>query len=225
MAYSLIAHLSAGLGVNGGTSSGITTTGANLIVLVAAADVSTTLVSGDISDSKGNTYTRTTNTYGVSTVRIQTFFVFGPTVGASHTFTVTKTGGSVSIGVLAFSGAVTSPWDLEDGNALASAASIAPVTGITPNQANSVVVTGVGADTGSLSITTPSGFTQPDATIQAGAGQYGLAVAYQIQTSAAFTQPSWGTTPNSGLATHVTDFKAAAAGGGTTGKILVLGVG
>ena len=96
MAINLVASTTLA-GTNGGTSSAVDTTGANLLVLSAAYFSTIT-----VSDSKGNTWVPLT-VRGSGPIH-QLFFVASPVVGTGHTFTVTGTGIYVGVVVHAYNG-------------------------------------------------------------------------------------------------------------------------
>ncbi len=80
----LIAHAAAGGTANGvGPTSGIVTTGANLLVVAVASYPPGGELT--VTDSYGNTWTPATG-FGDSLTRIQFFYCFGATVGSGHTF-------------------------------------------------------------------------------------------------------------------------------------------
>ncbi len=218
MAYSIIAHRADALGANGGTTgTAIDSSGANLIVLAIATDAGVTLVSGDVSDSKGNTYTLVGATYG-TTVRTHTFYKAAPTVGSGHTFTVTKTSSFAALASIAASGAHATPLDLEDG-ANSANSPIQPTTGITPSQANCLVTSAWGESTVGGAVTGPSGYSTPDTVDTSGGSNFGVGFAYLIQTSATFTQPQWAEVGGGSMSTQVVSFKASAASGPTTAQL------
>ena len=105
MAFSLIAHTATG---SAGTTSGINTTGANLIVVTVAYDTQS-----GVSDSNGNTWTALTAQSGSQDGNARMYYCFNPTVGAGHTFTSAQGYGAICVS--AWSGAATSPQDQQNG--------------------------------------------------------------------------------------------------------------
>ena len=107
---------------NGVTSNAIDTTGANLIVLAVSyyGGLGNTLIAGEVSDSKGNTWTALTNRGSNNAGNVRLFYCSNPTVGSGHTFTASDSGGGgtyPSLFAIALSGAKTSsPFDLENGS-------------------------------------------------------------------------------------------------------------
>lgn len=218
MAFALISSVAAG-SPDGETftSGSIDTTGANLLVLcVASYDAEANPV---ISDSKSNTWTPRTgyeNNDGGPLVKIH--YAENPaSVGAGHTFTVTGALRFASVGVLAFSGAVTSSvYDGENGNAPGSVATIQPGS-VTPSQDNDLLVCMVGSDT-SITETINSSFIKELDVNLVGGAHYGLAVAYKIQTSAGAENPTWTLGATVKAASAMAAFKAAGGGATVTRK-------
>lgn len=204
MAYSLIAHDSAGGDTDIATTAGVDTTGADLLVVVAA---SYSPRDATITDSKGNTWTSLTR-YGAAGNRVQFFYCQGGTVGPSHTFTATGgVDGYYSIAVLALSGSVASPADGENG-----ATDVSPGS-VTPSQDNDILITAL-CYYPSNTPTIGSGFTISD-NVDYVAEHMGIALAYKIQTSAGAENPTWSPSSSFGeKATAMVAFKAAAGGGG-----------
>lgn len=89
---------------NSGTSPGINTTGADLIVIVVA-DYQPAAAS-NISDSLGNIWTSLSISTAAPVARCRILYCSNPIVGAGHTFSATSPGSDTfpCIGVAAFSG-------------------------------------------------------------------------------------------------------------------------
>ncbi len=211
MAIALVTHATAvSPGASSATTSGVDTSGANLLVVVGTGTTST---EGTISDSKSNTWNALSASDG-NDVRCRIWYAVNPTVGSAHTFTKGASGTFSSIMVLAFSGADTSsPFDQQNGNSGTSLSSLAAGS-VTPSTDGQVVVTGLGFNAVS-SITVPSGYTITDTNNYSAANNYGGSAAYKIQTTATATNPSWSMSNTCDAAARVATFKAAAGGGGT----------
>lgn len=209
MSYSLIAHAISGGAPNGATTAGINTTGANLIVLAIAGTGTMT-----VSDSNGNTWTACTNYSGSGGEVVRLYYCYSPTVGAGHTFTVSGTSTYSVIEVSAWSGAATSPLDQQNG-ANNSSTTIQPGS-ITPAQNNELVITAVNYYI-SRSYSSISGATFLDSLDGANNNNYGLAVAYNIQTTAAAINPTWTFSTSNYNTACIASFKAA-AGSGSVGS-------
>lgn len=224
---SSIAHVATGTpvgGVNGGTTSGVDTTGANFIALWYAWYQPT--VEPVVTDSKSNAYTYLAiQSSGSGGINFRMAYVHSPTVGTGHTWTVSGSGTYSIIGALAFSGVLTSAaLDQQNGATSTSTTSIAHGS-VTPSEGNEVLLTGVTwQNSGTQAI--GSGYTlaaQTDWT----ANNWGLAMAYLIQGTASAVNGTWSRGGTAGHAcAKVATYKSS--GGPPTGGIsflTLLGVG
>lgn len=200
--YSLVAHIAAG-SPNGNTftTTGINTTGADIIVI----GISDNVGGSTLSDSSGNTWTPlspSTGTSGVSTL----YYCQSPTTSPSHTFTLTATSNFMSIYVTAFSGSLAAPLDQSNRANSGFTTTIQPGS-VTPSQNNELIVTHVckGIDTSSFSIN--SGFSIIDSVTGVGSTHYGGAIAYLVQSTAAAVNPTWTSAQITGAT--IGSFKAA----------------
>lgn len=196
-----VATVSAGsTGGNTVTTSGVDTTGANLIVLVSSWF---STAAPTVSDSKSNTYTGLTARVN-GTNKVQIYYCASPTVGSGHTFTLTGTSSFPTVSATAVSGAHASPYDQETGSGTAT-----PGT-LTPSEDGCLVVTG--AVTASSTPALSSGGFSTTATAFAASNHMGGGISYLIQTTAAAANPTWTSTSASVMAS----FKQSAGGGGST---------
>lgn len=204
------------LGTNGGTSSGINTTGADTIFLSVAYQGT---ASPSVSDSNGNTWTliRQHNNGFDKWNELYRSAGGAASVGSGHTFTVTLTTGVIGIAVTAFAGGATSSIDdVENSAGAVFTATIQPGS-ITPSAANTLIITGIGnSDTGNDPSAIGSSFTvAAHVASDAGAVGFGCGIAYLVQGAAAAVNPTWTISASS---THViatiANFNAAAGGGG-----------
>jgi hypothetical protein len=160
-----------------------------------------------MSDSKSNTWTEIGPAGPAGGQQSGAlFYSHNPTVGTGHTFSYT--GGYVSMEVQAWSGSTSSATVLDQDN---FSATDTPGS-ITPTQNNELVVTSCNTDFGSL--TAPSPYTVSDNDPDSGATNYGGAFAYNIQTTAAATNPAW--TSGGDSNSMVASFFAPASGAGLT---------
>lgn len=192
-AITLVSHtFLQGLGDAGGTTSPIVTTGANFITVGLVCFCAGDPVGGDLTDSKGNSYSVLTVSRDVSGNFMSViFYVANPTVGSGHTFSFTTGGTYASFYASAFSGVKTSsPFDQQNqGNSIGT--TVQPGS-ITPSENNELVVTvgQVDANAG----TTPtinSSYIVTDANSGINSQGVGGGFAYIVQTSAAATNPTW----------------------------------
>lgn len=216
MAFALISNAAAATSdsVLPATTTGIDTTGANLIVIITAHYHETGRGPVTVSDSKGNTWTAlTTYVAGDPGCKVQPFYSASPTVGTGHTFTASTAAGATYhvIAVAAFSGAHATPYDTINGASSAGATSLAAGS-ITPSQDNCLVICGMGYED-STAASVDSGMSATN-TIASTANNEGCGLAYKIQTTAAAINPTWSWTNSVACASAVFSFKAAAGGGG-----------
>lgn len=198
MSFSLLAHTST-FGTNGGTTSAINTTGANLIVLVLSSQGA---VMGTFSDSQGNTYINVTDE-PASSGSSQIWYCSSPSTSASHTFTVSGANLFAWMGVMVFSGAKsTSAADQHNVNR-GSGTTIQPGS-VTGTQSPCLVIASVCTEAaGTLSI--DSSFAITDQKALVGSVNYTGAAAWLVQPTATAVNPTWTSTSSASLsATQVT---------------------
>lgn len=199
MSYSLIAH---GIGLI--TTNPIDTTGADLLVVSTSGGAET------LTDSKSNTWTPIT-AYGPggATPVSELWYVRGGSVGAAHTFTA-NVGGFSIVAVSAFSGSAISPLDQETGGFTGAGTTSRQNGLITPSENNELIVSmlSLSGDTSNTAI--DSGFTLTDSMDAIAFVEYGGAMAYIIQTTAAAVDPTWSWTSSQKNSGAVATFKAAA---------------
>lgn len=192
MSYSsAIAHVKY-TGAVGGTSAGVDTTGADLIVVQVIWSLGGgTAIEPTLSDNKSNTWTPLTVQQVANGVCGRILYCQAPTVGSGHTFTL---GGSpIAVPALymaAFSGSTASPADQQNGTHTTSSITSVQPGSITPSQDNCLVVTGLGM-AGTSGPAVDSGFTITDSAALAGGVNYGAGLAYLVQGSAAAINPTW----------------------------------
>lgn len=220
MAIALVVSGGFNLNQNGGTSTGIDTTGADLIVLAVAHDGGVTPTTAHISDSRGLTWSQLTS-YKTANEGVRFFYVQNANGGTGHTFTVTLNNSFAGIGVAAFSGTqVSSVFDAENG--ATSSGTTQVITGsVTPAADGSLVIAAFASisTAGSASATNLSMLTEVNLV---GGQSYACAVAYEIQTTATARSETFNTGTAADLASAIAVFKATTGGGGggSTGRLL-----
>lgn len=212
MAIALVTSQSSVFGASGGTTGNNTTTGATLIVVCLSYQQS---AGANLSDSKGNTWTRLTLYEGSgSQAGVVFYYCSSPTVGTSHTFTTTSH--FCGLNMFAFSGTrtATTPKDQENGQFVASLSSSVTPGSITPTADGCVLLTTVMNYNGTAPTlpTSYTGFTYTTSTAFAGGA------GYLIQTTATAANPSWTgmTVGNNGACNVVSFFAPAAAATGNS---------
>lgn len=209
MAYTLKANTGAGNTSGGVTTTGIDTTGANLIVLVLIDYVSSAISA--ITDSNSNAWTALTSQATASTTRSTIFYCFNPTVGAAHTVTATRVNGFATLFVSAWSGSVTSPFDVENGAQSGSSTVSTLQTGnITPGSNNELVISGTGVDAINT-VTIDSGMTITDQVNYSAGNHWGGGMAYIIQTTAGAINSKWSYPTPARASAVIGSFKAGTA--------------
>lgn len=173
------------------TTAAITTTGANLLIVAVSDYWAYGIGDLTLTDSNSNTWVARSSFSQNSNAEITLFYATGtPTVGASHTFTLTGTGAQPSIAVLALSGAhATAPFDAENANGVTIGGST-NTGSVSPAGANEIMISAISVqEDGALSI--DSGFTLVEQVTHSGGVNFGLGLAYKIQTSAGAEDPTW----------------------------------
>lgn len=193
------------------TTDAIDTTGASLLVVEIADYKFAT--AGTLSDSGTNTWTGLT-TYEVPAAGITRSLLFYATnvsgkVGSGHTFTYSSAGATYpALAVTAWSGAHdTSPFDVENG-AISSGDASVQTGSVTPSEDGELIITGLCfsvSATASINLS----FSITDQ-INLTANNFGVAMAYQIQTTATARNPQWDSTAMAEFATGIATFKVAA---------------
>lgn len=192
---------------NSVTTPGVTTTGANLLVVIVAYYHSGTFTS--LTDSKSNTWGQLTDYTFSGANGVRVYYSTGPIVGTSHTFTITGSNIYPSITMSAWSGVSTAPFDKENG---ATGIGVSQPGNVAPSEDNELIITG-SADSGASTYTIDSGFTITDQLAQIGGLALSSAMAYIINgagTSGVNVNPTW-TAPAAGTAINIATFKAAPA--------------
>jgi len=215
MAWSLITSVKAeGFG-NGATTSGVDTTGADLIVL-AITGVSTKVDIAAVSDSNSNTWTGLTassaNSGGAKT---RLFYCLNPTVGSGHTFTLSTTGIYSGIIAQAFSGAANSSVFDQENSLVTASATSANTGSITPTENNEMIVfAGPGGNAASYLSSSSVGTVTQSTTGNSGQ-DYSVGAGYYVQTTAAAINPTLTANQSTPWAAVIASFKGAASGGAT----------
>lgn len=177
---SLVSHTTIS-GATGGTTPGINTTSASLII------ISVSYISGSTptpTDSYNNTWLSLTSQTFVTAYN-QLFYVLNPIVGPGHTFSTTGTTSAIEVAsfsnVLSFASIQNGTQG--SGNPIATG-SVSPLTN------NCLIVSGINfISAGAVSIN--SGFTITNQNNFATGVNNGGALAYLVQTSATAANPQW----------------------------------
>lgn len=199
-AWSLIANTGAAGTATTATTGGIDTTGANLLVAILVDYKGNPAAT--FTDSKGNTWTISAESFVASDTRARMAHCVPTSVGSAHTFTLgAATLCYPAVCVSAFSGANATPLDQQNGNA-ATGVSIQPGS-VTPSTSDQMIVTGLGCYGASPSIN--SAFTITNTVAYVADNNYCASLAYLNSGSA--QNPTWSATGSSGMATRIATFK------------------
>lgn len=218
LAYSaptLISHTKIG-GPSPVISPAIDTTGATFLC-VTINNFFTDPATATVSDSKGNTFSKTAShvTAGGEANTIIFYCWSSCIVGTSHTVTVTIAS-FPGITFSAFSGVKTSanPLDQQNGAFSNTGVSTIATGSITPSANGTLIVTSVGSG-GSLSsgFSINSGFTIIEQLPYAGGNNEANASAYLVQGSAAAVNPTWTWTAGNSAAVVIASFLPAPSSG------------
>lgn len=196
------AHTCASSANTSSVTTGAITSGGNLgVIYLTATAVATP------TDSKSNTWTKLATSTSNSNSAI--YYSINPTVGASHTFSVTA--GFPSLCVAFFSGAAAYDNREAVANNTGSGGTTSLATGnIIPTQDGDLIVTGVGGNplTGH---NVSNGFTITDAVGLVGGVSYGSGIGYLIQGTAASIGTTWSWTGSADAHTSIAAFTATTA--------------
>lgn len=227
MAIAVVTSTTIPGGANGGTSSSIDTTGVTLIVIAISRYTAGGALT--VSDSKGNTWTALTEKASGSAVfcASRLYYCASPTVGSGHTFTNGGTGIYAAGVVIALSGThASSPFDQQSGSYMAGSGSSILPGSVTPTEDNEIVITGVAENGTPGTRAINGGFTIQGNVNHSGGVNYGVALAYLIQTTAAAANPTWSGLNAAGQhASTIATFKVAGAASTTYHFLTLLGVG
>lgn len=219
-------------GANGGSTTGVTTTTANLLLLSVSDRIDTTnsctptdTINGSAS---GNTWTAlvtNTNDRGVGHARFWYVNSQTPNVGVNHV--VTCTGTAIQPTLIFHAINIVGGWSLDQQNGAAAGGTVASIqTGsITPGANSALIITNV-SDFGGVVSAYPTGFTGiqgADALSGTNAGGF---TAFATQATPSAVNPTWAfnVSPSFSVA-EIVSFIPGSAPSGTAHNLLTLGVG
>lgn len=180
------------LGVNGGTTSPISTIGANFIAVavVWSASISITLTENGGNGAPNSTLTKYTRP--VIAGAVEWFYWENPTVQASHTFTVTGAGQASGICVIPISGMLTSStFDTGTDSGSTTGTTTCSPGNITPSSGRKVILTAINGGATATTFAIDSSFVTAGQFAGVGGVNYGGAAASLIQTTGATVNPTW----------------------------------
>lgn len=221
MAWTFINSASATQSGTTATTAAADTTAADFIV-IAVHDIGACPTP---TDSQSNAWTALTevNEAG-NNYRVKMFYKSNPTTNASHTFTVTQSGGFNVINVMWFSG--WSSFGAESAGGTATSSPVQPGS-LTPADNNELFITGVSHNVGS-NATIDSSFIGVIGSGQVGGNNVGGNMSYKIKSADSGAEnPSWTAGGAATMAAAMARFRTTAGGGGGAAQNLMtlLGVG
>lgn len=170
------------------TTAPIDTTGAGLIVVQIVSFYQTAI---GLSDSAGNTWTQTTSVAQPSSgFETSLFYCINPATSTAHTFSV-NSGLYQTLNVMAFQTPGNVSFDQLSTNTSTAYAITLPA--LTPSAANSLLITGIGANYQPTAIN--QNFTIVASNGQISGQYFAGGVAYLIQNVANPVSPQWNIAP------------------------------
>lgn len=147
-----------------------------------------------IADNQSNTYTALTR-FGLGSAQASCLisYCFNPVTSASHTFSMSAAAGGTfpALWVAAFSGALASPFDVQNGGGSSGTITSFQPGSITPSGNNELIITMFSTGETSAAPTIDSGFVITDALASVGSQALGGGLAYLKQVAAAAINPTW----------------------------------
>lgn len=213
MAYSHLVSTSATFGAGNGSTTGINSSSADLLLALVSSYYGAP--APGLTDSKANSWSIAEDFIGsgAASCRLRLYYCFGGTVGTGHTVTCTASGAYGSVIFASYSGAVATPLDQHTSNGVAGVTSV-QAGSRTPTEGNELVIACLGYQTAAAVASIDGGFTKRANENPQSGVSYGCALADLIQTSAAAANPSWSWTGAGDATALLVTFKAAAGGGG-----------
>lgn len=206
---SLIASVSVA-GANGGTTAGIDTTGADLLVAVIGSFTGVSMTK--MSDSKSNIW-HALKIFGTSSSTFTQFFVSFPyVVGTSHTFTTNEASSFSAMNVMAFSAAPLLQ-NVIGATSGSGGTSFQPGS-LTPGANGALIVTGLCLHNTYANLAIDNGFTIAEAVQYSAGVNLASAAAYLFQPTAAASNPTWSWTNSLQRSVDQAVFLPVSSGGG-----------
>lgn len=212
MAYSQVsgAHAVAGNATQA-TTGAVDTTGETLEVGAIVYDSGKTDLT--VSNSTTDTVTLLTEQANAAGFKHRLWYVVTPTANAAKTASGQSSASSFqALAWASYAGSAASPFGAANSAATGAGATTIQPGSITPSEDNCLVVTCLATDS-TLTPTINGGFTIIASQPFVGATNYGIHVAYLIQTTAAAANPTWTLASGANVSAQIGWFKAGAAAG------------
>lgn len=183
-----LATVTQSLSPTGGTTSGINTTGANLIV--AAVSLYSGYSGLTFADSKSNTWTYL-GIQSLGDAWIAMYFCVPSSVGSGHTFTVGGSNVYSAVSVQAWSGAYATPYTRRVNKGGSPDSSTVLVNPVTPSEDGCLIVTAVSDLDAVTGRSINASFTISGEVALVGGNSYSIGMAYRVMGSQASVSPTW----------------------------------
>lgn len=174
---------STNLGINGGATAAMDTTGDDLIIVAVSR-----FAAGTLSDSQSNTWTQIGTTDDAGDPALEIWFCDNPTVNTAHTFTYSGSSTYPSVQAVSYTG--TNPIAVDATNGTTNTGTSVTIGSATPANDNSLVFSAQGTNIGETASVNSSMTIRQNNAWSSG-NQMGLAVADIIQTTAGSIGPQW----------------------------------
>lgn len=226
-AYARVAVVTAGGGTNSISVSTAATdmTGVDLIV-IGVSWYNVNDPNPAVSDDSSNAYTLVGSIRTSGDFSSALYYKQAPTVDNSMVFSFTSTGIIVpSIVVMGFSGSTGTPLDQNTGSVGGSGTTVQPGS-ITPTQDDELLVS-MSTILDAATVTVNLSFDSPPDQVNQVAGDHvGMAMTYQIQTTATARNPTftYSASQTANITAGIASFKAAGGGGAVAKRGTLTGV-
>ncbi len=202
-----------GVGTGTITTNAVDSSGSDFLVIGLSYQPTS---GATISDSKvGNTWNSLTRYISSNNEASRLYWCVPVSVGSGHTFTATGTAFFPGISAMGYSGVdQSSPFDVENGNAPASAVASFQTGSVTPSNAGSLIVSTLNMYNTVASVTIDLSFTIETSVSGSGGVSYGNAMADLIQGAASALNPTWADSSFDLAATAIAVFNPVGGGGG-----------
>lgn len=220
-------------GADGGSTTGVDTTGANLLVFSISDRIDTTAsctpsdtIGGSPSGNMWTALVTNPNDRGVAHVRFWYVNSQTPNVGAMHV--VTCSGMAIQPTLIFMAASIAGGWSLDQQNGAGAGGTVSSIQpgSITPSANGGLLLTNVSDFGGVVGLSAPTGFSAVEGVDASAGTNAGGFVASMTQATATAENPTWPFSFNPSFsAAAIVSFKPGSSGGGGCGGLALLGVG
>jgi hypothetical protein len=193
------------LGVSGGTTPTLNTSGSNFLIVAVCQYQS---AANGLTSSPANTWNSLTSyAYSGGAYAItRLYYAANATTSSTQTFTPSG-GGYMSAAVSGYSGVAATLFDVQDGKGNSSlTTSVQATSGVLPNYSGELVVSALGT-TSSGTYSIDSSFSIDSQVAFVSSTSEGCGIAHLVQTTAVSVNPTWSWTSNFAAVTALASFK------------------